>query len=101
MTSRTFADSLRETRRLTLLRILAEQKGYFANSSILHAGLMHLGVQSDRDDVLTDLHWLKDQGLVSMVEATPGVHVATLTTRGDSVAKGHTIVPGIQRPGPK
>ena len=99
MTSRTFADSLRETRRLTLLRILAEQRGYFANSSILHAGLMHLGVQSDRDDVLTDLAWLRDQGLVSLSEAIPGLDVATLTTRGNSVAHGHTLVPGVQRPG--
>lgn len=101
MNTRTFSDTLRELRRLTLLRILSEQKGYFANSSILHAGLMHLGVQSDRDDVLTDLHWLKDQGLVSLSEAIPGVDVANLTTRGLSVANGHTIVPGVQRPGPR
>lgn len=101
MSAKTFTDTLRELRRLTLLRILSEQRGYFANSSILHAGLLHLGVQSDRDDVLTDLHWLRDQGLISLSEAIPGVDVATLTTRGDSVARGHTIAPGVQRPGPR
>lgn len=98
---KTFTERLREDRRLVLLRLLFEQKGYFANSSVLHAGLIHLGVASDRDDVLTDLHWLKDQGMVSLTEAIPGVEVATLTTRGHSVAQGHTIVPGVSRPGPR
>lgn len=101
MNGKTFADTLRELRRLTLLRLLSESRGYFGNSSILHAGLMHLGVQSDRDDVLTDLHWLSDQGLVTLTEAIPSVLVATLTSRGNEVATGRTVVPGVQRPGPK
>lgn len=99
--TKTFTERLREARRLVILRILSEQKGYFANSSIIHAGLQHLGVQADRDDVLTDLHWLSDQGLVSVANAVPGVEVATLTTRGNSVAHGLTVVPGVDRPGPK
>jgi hypothetical protein len=98
---KTFSERLREDRRLVLLRLLSEQKGYFANSSVLHAGLMHLGVASDRDDVLTDLHWLSDQNLVTLTIAVPGVEVATLTTRGNSVALGHTLVPGVSRPGPR
>lgn len=98
---KSFAERLREDRRLVLLRLLSEQRGYFANSSILHAGLVHLGVQSDRDDVLTDLAWLGDQGLVNLTTAVPGVEVATLTSRGNSVANGQTLVPGVSRPGPK
>lgn len=98
---KTFADRLREDRRLVTLRLLSEQRGYYANSSILHSGLVHLGVQSDRDDVLTDLHWLRDQGLITLVEAVPGVEVATLTARGGSVAAGETLVPGVSRPAPK
>lgn len=99
--NKTFAERLREDRRLVLLRILSEQKGYFANSSQLHAGLHFLGVAADRDDVLTDLNWLRDQGLVSLSEAVPGVEVATLTSRGNSVSNGYTVVPGVSRPGPK
>lgn len=97
----TFSERLRQDRRLVLLRILSEQKGYFSNSSQLHAGLHYLGVASDRDDVLTDLHWLRDQDLVALSEAVPGVQVATLTNRGLSVAQGHTLVPGVSRPSPK
>lgn len=98
MNSKTFAERLREDRRLVMLRLLAEAAGYRHNSSVLHAGLDHLGVQGSRDDVLTDLHWLKDQGLVRLTEAVPGVLVAELTGRGEDVAKGQAIVPGVSRP---
>lgn len=97
-----FAERLREDRRLVLLRILAAQNGYFANSSVLHAGLVHLGVAASRDDVLTDLHWLHGQGLLaSLTEAVPGVEVATLNKRGADVAGGLAVVPGVSRPSPK
>ena len=95
---KSFADSLRETRRLVILRILSEQNGYQANTSILHAGLQHLGVASSRDDVLTDVHWLRDQSLVEVAEAIPGVEVVTLRRRGQEVAAGSVAVPGVQRP---
>ncbi|HEY0464577.1 MAG TPA: hypothetical protein VGC79_10225 [Polyangiaceae bacterium] len=96
--NKTFADSLRETRRLTILRLLSEQNAYMANSSVLQAGLHHLGVSSGRDDVLTDLAWLKDQGLVDLREAVEGVQIATLRSRGQEVANGHVAVPGVTRP---
>lgn len=98
---KTFADRLREDRRLVLLRLLSEQGAYRANSSVLHAGLHHLGVAASRDDVNTDLHWLRDQALTVLEEAVPGLYVATLTTRGRDVADGHVIMPGVSRPGPK
>lgn len=97
----TFADRLREDRRLVLLRLLAEQPGYRSNSSILHSGLHGLGVTSTRDDVATDLAWLSEQGMVRLSEAVPGVQVAELSARGHDVAQGHTSVPGISRPSPK
>jgi hypothetical protein len=99
--SKTFAERLREDRRLVMLRLLHEQNGYRANSSILHAGLHHLAVASSRDDVLTDLHWLRDQGLVRLTEAVPGVEVAELTARGEDVATGAVQAPGVSRPSPK
>lgn len=98
MSNKTFTERLREDRRLVLLRLLAEQLGYRANSSVLHAGLQHLAVASSRDDVLTDLSWLKDQGLVRLQEPVPGVLAVELTTRGQDVAGGTVQVPGVSRP---
>ncbi|MGH8037297.1 MAG: VpaChn25_0724 family phage protein [Stenotrophomonas sp.] len=98
MTQKTFADRLREDRRLVLLRLLAEQNGYRANSSTLHSGLHHLAVAGSRDDVLTDLTWLGEQGLLRVSEVVPGVLVAELTIRGQDAASGMTAVPGVSRP---
>ena len=99
--SKTFADHLRENRRLVLLRLLEESPGYQANSSTLHAGLNFIGVPGSRDDINTDLAWLQEQGYVALREAVDGVRVATLTARGHDVATGQAIVPGVRRPGPK
>lgn len=96
-----FAERLRKDRRLVLLRLLSEQTGYRTNSSILHAGLHFLGVAASRDDVSTDLHWLRDQGLVRLTDTVPGIEVAELSTRGHEVSLGHVIVPGVSRPSPK
>lgn len=97
----TFAARLREDRRLVLLRLLSEQTAYRANSSVLHAGLHHLGVAASRDDVATDLHWLQDQSLLTVAEVVPGVLVASITGRGKDVAEGHCVVPGVSRPSPR
>lgn len=98
---KTFAERLREDRRLVLLRLLNEQGAYRANSSVLHAGLQHLGVAASRDDVVTDLHWLRDQALLSLEEAVPGLYVATLSARGRDAVEGLCLVPGVSRPGPR
>ena len=101
--SKTFPDRLREDRRLVLLRLLSEQPGYRANSSNLHAGLYSLGIAASRDDVTTDLHWLKDQSLVRLesLPEVPDLVIATITTRGEDVVNGIAIVPGVRRPGPR
>lgn len=101
--SKTFTDRLREDRRLVLLRLLSEQPGYRANSSNLHAGLYALGIAATRDDVTTDLHWLRDQSLVRLesLPEVPDLVIATITPRGDDVVTGVAIVPGVRRPGPR
>lgn len=99
--NKSFEDILREDRRLVMLRLLAGQNAYRSNSSVLHAGLHHLGVAATRDDVRTDLAWLAEQSLVRLSEAVPSVQVAELTSRGFDVAKGHAVVPGVSRPSPK
>lgn len=98
MTQKTFAEKLREDRRLVLLRLLSEQRGYSANSSILHAGLQHMGVAATRDEVLTDLAWLEEQGLIKTREPVEGLLVAELRSRGQDVVTGQAVVPGVARP---
>lgn len=101
--SKTFADRLREDRRLVMLRLLSEQPGYRMNSSNLHAGLHYLAVACTRDDVSTDLHWLRDQGMVVLdtVAEVGGLYLVTISSRGKEVAEGLTHVPGISRPTPR
>ncbi|QHB72924.1 ArsR family transcriptional regulator [Stenotrophomonas sp. 364] len=101
MTTKSFADHLREDRRLVILRILCDLPGYRANSSQLHAALYHLAVASSRDDVHTDLHWLQEQGLLRLHETMPDLQAAELTPRGHDVAKGLAMTPGVSRPGPR
>lgn len=100
---KSFAESYREDRRLVLLRLLSEQPGYSTNSSILHAGLNKLRVNSTRDDVNTDLAWLRDQGLLLLetIPEIPHLFVVEITSRGSDVAAGRAVVPGVSRPSPR
>lgn len=98
---KTFAERLREDRRLVILRLLAEQNAYRTNSSIIHAGLHHLGVAATRDDVATDLSWLREQSLVFLEDVGADLCVATLSSRGKDVVDGQAVVPGVSRPSPR
>lgn len=100
---KSFADRLREDRRLVSLRILSEQKGYKLNSSNLHAGLHYLAIECTRADVLADVRFLADNGLVTMepIGDIEGLYAVTLTRAGRDVATGHQIVPGVSTPAPR
>lgn len=100
---KSFAERHREDRRLVLLRLLSEQPGYRANSSNLHAGLYALGIAGSRDDVATDLAWLRDQDLLRLEQLpeVDGLTIASITPRGRDVARGEAQVPGVRRPGPR
>lgn len=93
-----FKDYLREDMRLLMLRLLAELPAYKANSSVMTAALDEYGHAPTRDQVKTEMRWLAEQGLVDCDDLGP-VLVATLTERGQDVAKGRAIVPGVKRPG--
>lgn len=95
---KTFAERIVEDRRLVVLRVLAELPEYRANSSVLYAAMNHFGHSMTRDQVRTELSWLAEQGLLFVDDAGP-VLVATLTERGQDVARGRAIVPGVSRPG--
>jgi len=95
---KSFADRLLEDRRLALLRILAEQAGYKANSTVLAVALDAFGHAVSRDFVRGQLAWLAEQGLLR-IDDLGAVLLATLTERGLDVANGVASVPGVARPG--
>ena len=87
-------------RRLVILRLLHESGGYTANEYLIQAALDGFGHSVGRDLLRTELAWLAEQGLVT-VQEVGGVQVATLTSRGDDVAEGRAVVPGVKRPEPQ
>lgn len=93
-----YSDFLRQDIRLVVLRLLAEMTAYRANSSVLTMALDTYGHSLTRDQVKTELHWLAEQGALTLDDVGP-VMVATLTERGQDIAAGRARVPGIKRPG--
>lgn len=87
--------------RLAVLRALMEAGGYSANDSVLASAMDMLGLTVTRDQLRSQLHWLQEQRLVTLLmPTTTALIVATITERGCDVAKGHAIVPGVHRPAP-
>ncbi|HCB41845.1 MAG TPA: hypothetical protein DHW73_04180 [Pseudomonas sp.] len=93
-----FADFLREHQRLVILRVLSEMPAYRSNSSVLAQALTSYGLEASRDQVKTEIHWLGEQGLLT-VEDLDSVLIVQLTERGSDVAAGRAKVPGIKPPG--
>ncbi|MDF7667973.1 ArsR family transcriptional regulator [Orbaceae bacterium ESL0727] len=92
-----YAEFLKEDQRLVILRILNEMPSYSSNSSIIYSVLEQYGHALSRDQVKTHMHWLAEQGLIT-IEILGLVFVARLTERGADVATGKAIVPGVKRP---
>jgi len=98
MTHENFSEYMRRDIRLVVLRVLADMPAYRANSSVLTVALDRFGHATSRDQVKTELHWLSEQGLLT-IEDIGAVLVATITERGTDVARGRAQVPGVARPG--
>lgn len=81
--------------RLSLLRALAGLPGYAGNDALLMDIAADEGLVASRDQVRTELHWLQEQGLVTISDAS-----CRLAERGADVAAGRAVVPGIKRPPP-
>lgn len=92
-----FDDFATEDRRLVVLRLLSESNAATANEYLLQSALEQYGHSVGQDRLRADLAWLAEQGLVTVAQPG-GVHVATLTPRGDDVAHGRARVPGVKRP---
>lgn len=99
MAAGSFADRLREARRLAILQLLAEAPGYETSAQVLYAALPGLGVAASADQVGTDLAWLAEQGLVSVTHIDT-VRMARITPAGVDVTLARSHVPGVARPGP-
>jgi hypothetical protein len=89
-----------EDMRLVILRSLEQTGGYSCNDSILQDILKTFGHRCSRDQVRTELSWLKEQGYLTYEVLSTGTYIATITQRGTDVARGDITVPGIKRPGP-
>lgn len=90
-----YAENLRQDRRLALLQTLVGAPDYTAHGHLLRTALEGFGHRVSFDAVRGDLAWLAEQGLVLVTGGE--IPVATLTVRGEDVARGRTLVPGVAR----
>jgi len=96
-----YNEFITEDRRLVILRLLNEDKGYSLNAAILQTALEHTAAHTaSRDQVIGDIDWLMDMGLVTR-EDIGSVVIAKLTQRGAEVATGRATVTGVKRPSPQ
>lgn len=93
----TLAQRLQEERRGAILLALEEAPGYRANERLLHDFVEELGLRCSRDQIRTDMSWLKDQGLIRIQEVAR-VMIAEITQGGMDARK--VAVPGVARPDP-
>jgi hypothetical protein len=97
MPNTNFAAHLSEDRRLVILRVLLESAAFTANEYVLQSMVERFGHVTSGDRIRTDLAWLQEQGLVR-VEEVATVQIAMLLQRGEDVALGRIITPGVKRP---
>lgn len=95
-----YGDTLRKHRRLAILRHLEAIPEYTGNAAILQDVLRGLGLPTTRDQVVTELAWLKEQGFLGF-DAGADFLVVTGTARGMEIARGLATHPDIQRPSPR
>lgn len=94
-----YGELVRRHRRLAILKHLEACAEYTSNGSILQAVLIGVGVPSTRDQVVTELAWLREQGFV-VCDGRADFIVVTATARGCELARGLATHPDVQRPGP-
>lgn len=87
--------------RLAVLRLLDEQPNYSANDSVLTQAVEAMGLACTRDQMRGHIQWLESMRLVTAQQTMATLLVATLTERGGDVAKGRSVISGVQRPSPR
>jgi hypothetical protein len=98
MSTPSYDDAIRADRRLAILEILAAAPDYTAHAHLIRKQLDGQGHRTAFDVLRGDLAWLDEQG--ALVLADGEVPVATLTLRGEDLARGVARVPGVARPVP-
>ena len=95
-----YEHTLSKHRRLAILRHLEICREYTCNAAILQDVVNEVGVTSTRDQVVTDIAWLAENGFAKHEDN--GVFVVVQATkRGVEIAQGIALHPDIQRPSPK
>ena len=95
-----YGELVRRHRRLAILKHLEACAEYTSNGSILQSVLIGVGVPSTRDQVITELAWLREQGFVTCEDRADFI-VVTATARGCELARGLATHPDVQRPPPR
>jgi hypothetical protein len=90
-----YAERWREDRRRRLLQVLDGQTTKSSNSANLYTAIRALQFPGTREDVLDDLAWLKEWGLVRLDEVAADLLIVDLTPRGGYVLTGQITVPGV------
>ena len=93
----TFMQRMAEDRRLSILLLLTASPGGAANEALLQAALPDYGHEPSLDQVRADLAWLAEQGLTETSDIH-GLAVGRILARGEDVAAGRAIVPGVKKP---
>lgn len=95
-----YAETIRQHRRLAILRHLEAVPDYTSNASILQSVLRGVGLPSTADQVVTELSWLREQGFAEF-EGSAEFLVVTATRRGVEIARGMATHQDVQRPRPR
>lgn len=81
-------------RRGALLSLLEQSPGHTAPAHLMVEGLRLSGYVVSADLLMTELHWLAEQGLLLLTQGSR-VTVVQLTARGLDVVSRRAIVPGV------
>lgn len=91
-----YADTLRRARRRVILEILADTPDGQSGELFIEPVLNSRRIRSDRDQVRTELAWLRDQGLVD-IEDVAGDMYATILAGGRAIAEAKRVHPDIEK----
>ena len=100
--SEAYEKLMSEHRRLSILRALEDAEiGPECNDSILHDIVCReYSIKSSRDQIRSELNWLKQQGLIRLKILDNGTFITIATQAGNDVVGG-VCVPGVKRPSPR
>ncbi len=91
-------ERLRETKRLTILQLIAALEPKRIDLMTLGYALRDFGQETERTVLEGEVRWMGRQGLVVIDEPMAGVLQVSLTQRGDMAQRGEVEEPGVARP---